>query len=88
MSRPKRWAKAVEAARHAFSDVEAAFSDLRDIQEEYQEWRDNIPENLEDSPVVEKLDTVVDIDLEMDSWIEDTLDEVDNLELPRGFGRD
>ncbi len=88
MSRPKRWNKAILAARHAFSDVESAFDDLREIQEEYQEWRDNIPEGLESSPVAEKLDAVIEIDLEMDSWVEDTLDELENAELPLGFGRD
>lgn len=88
ISRPKRWLKAVEAARHALSDVQNAFEDLKEIQEEYQEWRDNIPEGLEESPVVEKLDAVVEIDLEMDSWVEDTLDELDSVDLPLGFGRD
>lgn len=88
ISRPKRWFNAVLAARHALSDVESAFEDLKEIQEEYQEWRDNIPEGLEESPVVEKLDAVVEIDLEMDSWVEDTLDELEGVDLPLGFGRD
>lgn len=88
MSRPKRWNKAILAARHALSDVESALEDLRELQGEYEEWRDNIPEGLEESPVVEKLDAVVEIDLEMDSWMEDTLDELENVDLPLGFGRD
>lgn len=88
MSRPKRWFKAVLAARQALSEVESAFDDLREIQEQYQEWRDNLPENLEMSPVAEKLDAVVDLDLEMPTEIEETLDEAENAELPLGFGRD
>lgn len=88
MSRPKRWNQAVLTARQALSEVESAFEDLKEIQEEYQEWRDNLPENLEQSPVAEKLDAVVDIELDMDSWVEDTLDEVENVDLPLGFGRD
>ena len=77
-SRPDRWAKAIEAAR-------AAVVDLEEVKEEYQEWRDNLPENLEMTPTSEKLDEVLDLDLES---INDTLDEAENLELPRGFGRD
>lgn len=88
MSRPKRWSRAVLDARQALSEVEGALETLKEIQEEYQEWRDNIPEGLEESPVVEKLDAVVEIDLEMDSWVEDTLDELESVDLPLGFGRD
>jgi len=88
MSRPKRWARAILDARQALSEVEGALETLKEIQEEYQEWRDNLPENLEQSPVVEKLDAVVEIDLEMDSWVEDTLDELESVDLPLGFGRD
>ena len=43
MSRPKRWNKAILAARHALSDVESALEDLRELQGEYEEWRDNMP---------------------------------------------
>ena len=62
-SRPQRWAAAVET--------------LRDLQAEYQEWFDNLPDALHDSPVAEKLEEVCALDL-------DALD----IDLPRGFGRD
>ncbi len=88
MSRPKRWFKAVEDGRQALSELESAIETLKEIQEEFQDWRDNLPENLDQSPVAEKLDAVVDLDLEMDSWAGDTLDEAENIELPLGFGRD
>ena len=78
MSRPKRWAKAIEAVREAAQNLE-------DIRDEYQEWRDNLPENLECSPTAEKLDEVIEFDIDQ---IRDALDEAENLELPRGFGRD
>ncbi len=78
LNRTKRWAKAI-------SDAQAGVADLIEIQEEYQEWRDNIPENLEESAVVEKLDAVVELDLEE---INGLLEEAEYIELPLGFGRD
>ena len=45
--------------------------------EEYQAWRDGLPESLADSRTAELLEGVCDVDL-------DALD----VELPRGFGRD
>lgn len=62
-SRVQRWQTAVEL--------------LRELQAEYQEWLDNLPESLEDSTLAEKLQAVCDIDL----------DELD-VDLPKGFGRD
>ena len=61
--RPARWA--------------AALAELRDLQAEYETWRDNLPEALAGSRTAELLDEVCDVDLEA----------VD-VELPRGFGRD
>lgn len=62
-SRVRRWQEAVET--------------LRELQTEYQEWLDNLPESLQDSTLAEKLQTVCDLDI----------DELD-VDLPRGFGRD
>jgi len=88
MSRPKRWFKAVEAARQALSEVESAFDDLNEIKDEYEEWRDNLPENLDQSPVAEKLDAVIEMEFDLDGDISGSLDEAENAELPLGFGRD
>ncbi len=77
-SRPQRWAKAIEVAR-------AAVIDLEELRSEYEEWLDNMPEGLEDSPTAEKLQEIVDLDLDQ---LTDGLDEFENAELPRGFGRD
>ena len=55
----------------------AALAELRTLQEEYQAWRDGLPESLADSRTAELLEHVCDVDL-------DALD----VELPRGFGRD
>lgn len=62
-SRPARWA--------------AALAELRTLQAEYQDWRDQLPKPLAESRTAELLDEVCDVDL-------NALD----LELPRGFGRD
>jgi len=62
-SRPQRWAEAVET--------------LRELQAEYQDWLDNLPESLQASALAEKLEDVCSVDI-------DALD----VELPLGFGRD
>ena len=77
-SRPKRWAAAV-------SDAQDAIAHLREVQEEYQDWRDNLPENLDQSPVAEKLDAVTELEIE---YAGEILDEASSVDLPLGFGRD
>ena len=54
-----------------------ALAELRTLQAEYQDWRDQLPEALADSRTAERLAEVCDLDL-------DALD----VDLPRGFGRD
>jgi hypothetical protein len=77
-SRADRW---VEAA----SEAHAALETLRGLQEEYQEWLDNLPENLQSSPVGEKLQAVTELDVE---GAISTAEEAEAMELPQGFGRD
>ena len=48
--RPTRWA--------------AAVATLVSLQEEYRAWLDNLPPNLENSTLVDKLQTMVELDLE------------------------
>jgi hypothetical protein len=62
-SRPQRGTEAVET--------------LRELQAEYQDWLDNLPESLQSSALAEKLEEVCGVDI-------DALD----VELPLGFGRD
>jgi hypothetical protein len=78
LSRTKRWERACAAARDALEELGA-------LQEEYQEWRDNLPENLEGGTLAEKLDAVADLDIQ--SAI-DVVDECEGADLPLGFGRD
>jgi hypothetical protein len=62
--RPKRWAAAVTA--------------LVDLQEEYRIWLDALPHSLEASRLADKLQTIVELDLE----------ELRAIDLPHGYGRD
>src|SRR6516162_7663221 len=62
--RPKRWAAAVAAPVN--------------LQEEYRAWLDNLPPNLESSPLAHKLRAIAELDLE----------ELQAIEPPRGYGRD
>ena len=55
-----------------------AVQELVDLQAEYQAWLDSLPENLRSSVVAELLEAICELDL-------DSLQEV---EPPRGFGRD
>ncbi len=62
-SRPQRWRDAV--------------TELLELQADYQQWLDGLPESLAESPTADALRTICDLDL---SGLE--------VELPRGFGRD
>lgn len=98
-SRPARWQAACAEAREAFDELLAAaerftssLEELRGVQEEYQEWFDNMPDSLQyNSPMGEKLQAITDLDLDIEvdlSEYEDPLSEAENAELPLGFGRD
>ncbi len=63
-SRPQRWCDAVQT--------------LVDLQVEYQDWLDNLPDNLQESAVAERLTAICDYDF----------GDLEALEPPRGFGRD
>lgn len=62
-SRPQRWCDAV--------------AELVELQADYQQWLDSLPESLADSATADALRAVCDLDL---SGLE--------VDPPRGFGRD
>ncbi len=65
-----------------------AATDLRCVAEEYQEWFDNMPDNLQQSPTAEKCENAhSELDGAADE-IESACDDADGVELPIGFGRD
>jgi hypothetical protein len=63
-SRPRRWA--------------AAVATLIDLQQEYRIWLDNLPQSLEESRLADKLQTIVELDLQ----------ELQAIDPPLGYGRD
>jgi hypothetical protein len=77
-SRPARWSDAA-------SQATTALGELQDIQSEYQDWTEVLPENLRESTIAEKLESITAIDF--DSAIE-TVNEAEDADLPLGFGRD
>lgn len=92
MSRPKRWAAAIREAQEASANLRSAMEDLQSVHEEYMEWKGNLPENFEFSPVGEKLEEIEAIEVEdginaLDE-IDGTLELADQADLPLGFGRD
>lgn len=78
MSRPKKW---IDAASRAV----AALEELEAIRAEYEEWRDNLPENLQGGALADKLNEVADLDIQSAL---DTAQEAEGADLPLGFGRD
>jgi hypothetical protein len=100
-SRSERWLAAVAKAQEAFSGLDAiysaienAFADIANVREEYESWKDNLPENLASSVLGEKLEAVCEMDFSQDPRdmsvgdIESLLDEAAAADLPLGFGRD
>jgi hypothetical protein len=57
-----------------------AVQTLADMLDGFQDWRDNLPSSLANSAMAEALDTV----LELRGYVE----ELQAVELPKGFGRD
>ncbi len=91
-SRADRWAEAIAQAKEVIDEARSAIEAVKEVQEEYQEWLDNLPESLATAPVGEKLQAVCDIDLDgaggsLDE-AEAVLDEAEGADLPLGFGRD
>ena len=57
-----------------------AVATLLEMLDRYQEWRDNLPPGLVDSTIAERLDEVLEL--------RDLVEQLDNAQLPNGFGRD
>ena len=77
-SRTKRWADAAGRAVDALTE-------LHEMWQEFEAWRENMPENLEGSALAEKLDAILEIEIEQAL---DVANEADGADLPLGFGRD
>lgn len=87
-SRPARWSAACAKASVAVNDLREAVDELDSLRQEYEDWRDNLPESLQSSALGEKLEAICDLDFSALDDIETAVDEAENADLPRGFGRD
>lgn len=104
-SRPARWRRAGDALTEAVSalqdaidehasKINDALSELTDLQGEYEEWYNNLPEGLQQSATGSLLEEIQNLDIPEECTV-DTLQEViefseqaDQVVLPQGFGRD
>jgi hypothetical protein len=84
-SRTARWGEAADRVEKAAAELAEACEALKEVQEEYSEWYDNLPDSLQQSAVGEKLSAIQDLDLEPDL---SGLEGVADMDLPLGFGRD
>jgi hypothetical protein len=57
-----------------------AVETLLNILDGYQEWRDNMPAGLAESTTAERIDEVL--------ALRDLVEQLEAVELPKGFGRD
>lgn len=102
-SRIQRWQDAASNAAKALGDIDEAkarfaeaMEELKSVQDEYIDWKDNLPENLQQSPLGEKLEGVSNLDIEnaadsIESAVDEArsvVEEAEGIDLPRGFGRD
>lgn len=58
-----------------------ALQDLRDLQEEYQEWYDNMPYQLQEGATGEKLSEIANLDLEWEPDIDMTAPEIEDITI-------
>lgn len=77
-SRGERWAEAA-------SDAKSALEELKSVQDEFEEWKNNIEERFSGTATYEKLDTLCNIDIQSAL---DAADEAESADIPVGFGRD
>jgi chromosome segregation ATPase len=84
------------------SELDVALDNLRDVQSEYSEWYENMPEGLREGATGEKLAAITEIEFDSSSFMDhdglefevdldtitDALSEAEGAELPAGFGRD
>ena len=104
-TRSQRWLNSISTAQENMEEVREAadvllsFEEVKAVQEEYQEWLNNMPEGLQQSPTAEKLEEIVYLDFDsisVDAFdfdsvlceVDDLLAEAEQVDFPLGFGRD
>lgn len=79
-SRPQRWGEALATAQDGLAEA-------IEVAAEYEEWRENLPENMESSGLAEKLDAMVELKATLEE-AQGSLEEAESADLPQGYGRD
>jgi hypothetical protein len=74
----KQSPSAAPRERPSFRPASTAVAALLDLQDEYRAWLDSLPTSLDGSRLAEKLQAIVELDLE----------ELQAIDPPRGYGRD
>jgi len=73
----------------ALDKIREGLDEINDIKSGLEDWRDGLQgTNLENSDLYSRLDEACDTLDEQTSAIDDALNELDSVEIPRGFGRD
>lgn len=84
-SRSARWGDAATKVEKLAEELKAALEELAEVKQEYSDWLGNLPENLQNSTLGEKLQAIEELDLEPDL---SSLEGLSDMDLPLGFGRD
>jgi DNA repair exonuclease SbcCD ATPase subunit len=84
-SRADRWADLAKEVEDLAEQLKEKLEALAEVKQEYEDWAGNLPENLMNSPMGEKLTAICDLDLEPDL---SSLEGLSDMDLPLGFGRD
>lgn len=90
LSRSARWQNAVTSLRLAADTYKTALEDLEELRVEYEDWKTSLQDKNQDStPTADLLDVLCDLDFDgqLDD-VENFVIEVEDVEAPRGFGRD
>lgn len=72
----------------AGSDIWEALEPVREVHQDLEMWDSSMPENLEGSRTAEVLLEAIDQVGDIIEQIEGALNELELVELPKGFGRD
>lgn len=62
--------------------------ELEELKTEYEDWRDNLPENLQSSATADKLEETISTFDDAISEIDSATGNLEGIDLPQGFGRD
>ena len=102
-TRADRWFAAAARCREEYDKINSAadglaeaLMELNDIRGEYEDWFDNLPENLQDGPTGQKLAELTNLDIEsyanepLENWgdVDRIISDAEGADLPMGFGRD